>query len=87
MIARKFLASFLGPAYKDKDWVEVDTISPRQRNGYDCGVFVCTNGECIASGVSIDCYDENDMTTQRSRIAAVLLNEGFVDGLTPAIDL
>lgn len=87
MVARKFLETFLGGAYNAKEWVEVETISPRQRNTWDCGVFVCTNAECIASGVSIDCYDENELPEQRSRIAAVLMNEGFGGDLRCAIDM
>lgn len=87
-VAKHYLQAFLGPLYKEEEWRVVETRSPRQHNGYDCGVFVTTNAECIAGDVDIFCYAEADLTTERYRIAAVLLNEGF-DGkdLVPAMDV
>lgn len=87
-VAKHYLQAFLGPLYKEEEWRVVETVSPRQHNGYDCGVFVTTNAECIAGDVDILCYAEADLTTERYRIAAVLLNEGF-DGkdLIPAMDV
>ena len=87
-VAKHYLQAFLGPLYNEEEWKVVETISPRQHNGYDCGVFVTTNAECIAGDVDILCYAEADLTTERYRIAAVLLNEGF-DGkdLVPAMDV
>lgn len=87
-VAKHYLQAFLGPLYKEEEWRVVETVSPRQHNGYDCGVFVTTNAECIAGDVDTFCYAEADLTTERYRIAAVLLNEGF-DGkdLVPAMDV
>lgn len=52
--------------------------APRQSNGYDCGVFAITNAVCQALGVKMEgSYDQRQLTLQRSRIAAMLLNGGW----------
>jgi Ulp1 family protease len=60
------------------DWKIIDFNAPRQDNGYDCGVFAITNGICFALGVNpMDAYSANQLTLQRKRLAAILLNGGF----------
>lgn len=76
-LMRKWLAFQLGDAYIEEEWKVPRTACARQTNGYDCGVFVCTNAFCIALGLDTSCYAENDMTQQRRNIAAVLINRGF----------
>ncbi|KAI1004008.1 hypothetical protein K3495_g4202 [Podosphaera aphanis] len=67
----------LGEAYDPSEWSTPRTACARQTNGYDCGVFVCTNAFCVAVGLETSCYQEADMARQRRNIAAVLLNRGF----------
>ncbi|KAI6248734.1 Ubiquitin-like-specific protease 1 [Erysiphe necator] len=67
----------LGEAYSYDEWTIPRTACANQTNGYDCGVFVCTNAFCVAVGLDTLCYQESDMTRQRKSIAAILLNRGF----------
>jgi sentrin-specific protease 1 len=75
---RVWLAHQLGNSYVAAEWTVPNTRCAIQNNGYDCGVFVCTNALCVARGLDTSCYLERDMTLQRRKIAAVLINRGFV---------
>jgi hypothetical protein len=60
------------------DWRAIDYEAPRQTNGWDCGVFTITNAMCMALGLNPKTsYTEDELTLQRRRLAAMLLNEGF----------
>lgn len=92
-LMRGWLKHQLGSKYKDEDWTVPDTDCAIQTNGWDCGVFVCTNAFCVASGIDTECYRQEDMTIQRRRIAAILINRGFTkdfqwgqEGLLPPAD-
>lgn len=74
---RNWLKHQLGDAYIASEWKEPRTGCAAQSNGWDCGVFVCTNAFCVAFGLETSCYRERDMEAQRRRIAAVLVNRGF----------
>jgi hypothetical protein len=84
---KKWLKQELGSDWREEEWCVLDTKSAEQRNGFDCGVFLLTNAECVAGGLATDSYDSGDMTEQRRRVAAVLLNNGFGNGLVPAEEL
>lgn len=76
-LMRSWLAFQLGDSYIQEEWKVPRTACAHQTNGYDCGVFVCTNAFCVALGLDTSCYRECDMTQQRKNIAAVLINRGF----------
>ena len=78
-LMRNWLRFQLGDLYVEEEWKEPRTACARQNNGYDCGVFVCTNAFCVAMGLDTSCYEEHDMTLQRRNIAAILINRGFTD--------
>lgn len=60
------------------EWSTIDYEAPRQTNGYDCGVFTITNALCLALGLNPKkSYTAGQLTLQRRRLAAVLLNGGF----------
>ncbi|KAK3392577.1 hypothetical protein B0T20DRAFT_488346 [Sordaria brevicollis] len=62
------------------EWSAIDYEAPRQTNGYDCGVFTITNALCLALGLDPKkSYSAGQLTLQRRRLAAVLLNGGFTD--------
>jgi hypothetical protein len=84
---KEWLAAELGNDWIEEEWRVLQTRSAEQLNGWDCGVFLVTNAECVTGGLMTDSYDWQDMGTQRQRIAAVLLNRGFGDGLIPAEEL
>ncbi|KAK4120773.1 hypothetical protein N657DRAFT_636185 [Parathielavia appendiculata] len=64
--------------FVEADWSAVDYEGPRQTNGWDCGVFTVTNAMCMALGLNPRfTYTERELTLQRRRLAAMLLNEGF----------
>ncbi len=69
--------------FVETDWSAVDYAGPRQTNGWDCGVFTITNAICMALGLNPRfTYTERELTLQRRRLAAMLLNEGFKGDLT-----
>jgi sentrin-specific protease 1 len=74
---RKWLKFQLEDTYVEEEWQVSSTKCAPQSNGYDCGVFVCTNSLCVARGLDTLCYSQNDLTQQRRNIAAVLINRGF----------
>lgn len=80
---KAFLKQELGVAYIEEEWKVLDTESPTQKNGYDCGVFLLTNAECCSGGVNCNAYEEAELGTQRERIAAVLVLGGFPEETTP----
>jgi sentrin-specific protease 1 len=47
--------------------------TPRQRNGYDCGVFVCMFADFLAMGYPL-CFGQDDLPRCRQRIALAILN-------------
>ncbi|KAK3293320.1 uncharacterized protein B0H64DRAFT_326186 [Chaetomium fimeti] len=64
--------------FVEAEWRAIDYEAPRQTNGWDCGVFTITNAMCIAMGLNPKySYTEGELTLQRRRLAAILLNEGF----------
>ncbi|RDW75106.1 hypothetical protein BP6252_06248 [Coleophoma cylindrospora] len=77
-LMREWLAFQLGEAYVPSEWSESYTKCAHQSNGYDCGVFLCTNAFCVAAGLDPLCYDERNLAQQRKNIAAILINRGFV---------
>ncbi|RKF55874.1 putative ulp1 protease family protein [Erysiphe neolycopersici] len=77
LLIQMWLKHQLGEAYCSEEWTTPKTACANQTNGYDCGVFVCTNAFCVAVGLDTLCYHESDMTRQRKNIAAILLNRGF----------
>jgi Ulp1 family protease len=76
-LMRDWLKFQLGEKYIESEWSTPRTACAHQSNGYDCGVFVCTNAFCVALGLDTTCYDQSDMIQQRRSIAAVLINRGF----------
>lgn len=52
------------PTYSKQDSIE----GPRQKNGSDCGVFICQVVKCLASGQSLD-FHQKDMPLIRDRMA------------------
>ncbi|KAK3905609.1 hypothetical protein C8A05DRAFT_12577 [Staphylotrichum tortipilum] len=69
--------------FVEADWSAVDYAGPRQTNGWDCGVFTITNAICMALGLNPKfTYTERELTLQRRRLAAMLLNGGFKGDFT-----
>lgn len=76
--ARKWLKMELGDNYHADEWCEADSVSTKQLNFDDCGVFACMNALASAKGKE---YTEvpgtRGMEDARRMIVAVLLNGGF----------
>jgi sentrin-specific protease 1 len=47
--------------------------TPRQQNGYDCGVFTCLFADLISRDFPFDRFNENDMSLYREHIALSIL--------------
>ena len=75
---RAWLAQELGEAYVEGEWTVVNSPSPQQLNGLDCGVFAVTTAKMIMMGVDPRAYGPEDIPLQRRRMVAELLNGGFV---------
>ena len=82
---KEYLRSEVGPAFKASEWkVHTSAPSPTQYNGRDCGVFLATTAKMIALGYDpAKAYTANDIAVQRRRMAAELINGGFVGDLAP----
>ena len=77
-IAREWLAMELKEAYNAEEWTDhLDSVSQRQRNMNDCGVFTCFNALANAKGLSYDIVDPGRMPEARRLLAAVLLKQGL----------
>ncbi|KAL7928689.1 hypothetical protein V8C35DRAFT_317526 [Trichoderma chlorosporum] len=77
-LALAWMSDYLGDLYHTRPWQVAVMKTPQQTNGYDCGVHVITNGICLALGVEpLQCYDVEQMSLQRLRIAGMLMNGGF----------
>lgn len=82
---KEYLRSEVGPAFKPSEWkVHTSAPSPTQYNGKDCGVFLATTAKMIALGYDpAKAYTANDIAVQRRRMAAELINGGFVGDFAP----
>jgi Ulp1 family protease len=74
----ELVAFILEDQFVEAEWSAIDYEAPLQTNGWDCGVFTITNAMCLAVGLNPkSSYTEGELTLQRRRLAAMLLNEGF----------
>jgi len=80
---KAWLAQELGPEWVEGEWTVVDSPSPRQTNGLDCGVFAVTTAKMITLGINPLAYGPEDIPVQRRRMVAELLNRGFVGDFEP----
>jgi Ulp1 family protease len=77
-IAMDWVKATLEENFSEDKWGIIDYEAPRQTNGWDCGVFTITNALCMALGLDPkSSYTAKQLTIQRHRLAAILLNEGF----------
>jgi sentrin-specific protease 1 len=58
------------------DW-QVRHMGATQREGHECGVYVCWNAYCMARYITGDKLEGMDVPAARREIAAILLNGGF----------
>ncbi|KAK3343927.1 hypothetical protein B0T25DRAFT_572906 [Lasiosphaeria hispida] len=78
-IIRDWVEKTLEEKWVEREWRVVDLKAPKQNNGWDCGVFTITNAMCLAIGIDPSAaYRSEQLTLQRRRLAAILLNGGFV---------
>ena len=66
----------IGSDLDTKTWKYNPCSRPKQDNGYDCGVYVCTTAHCLALNIH-PVFRTEDMKQQRKNIAATILNKGF----------
>ncbi|ODQ82354.1 hypothetical protein BABINDRAFT_31423 [Babjeviella inositovora NRRL Y-12698] len=52
--------------------MDADVPAPRQENGYDCGVFTCTNVEYLSRGAKLT-FKQSDMQNLRNKMALEVL--------------
>lgn len=72
----RWVKELLKDKFLDK-WCVQHYDSPRQTNGWDCGVHTITNALFLSLGLDPSFYKAVDMPLQRDRIAATLINGGF----------
>ena len=83
--AKAWLAQEMGRAWNEADWEVVDSTSPRQDNGKDCGVFTVTTAKMVVLGVDPLAYGCDDIPVQRRRMVAELLQGGFTGEFEPRV--
>ncbi|ERS95014.1 uncharacterized protein SPSK_01496 [Sporothrix schenckii 1099-18] len=72
----RWVRELLKDKFSDK-WHVQHYDSPRQTNGWDCGVHTITNALFLSLGLDPSYYKAVEMPLQRDRIAATLINGGF----------
>ncbi|CAK7238952.1 MAG: hypothetical protein STHCBS139747_000373 [Sporothrix thermara] len=72
----RWVKDLLKDSFSDK-WRVQHYDSPRQTNGWDCGVHTITNALFLSLGLDPSFYGAVEMPLQRDRIAATLINGGF----------
>ncbi|CAK7228274.1 hypothetical protein SCUCBS95973_006824 [Sporothrix curviconia] len=75
-IVMRWVKDLLKDSFSGK-WRVQHYDSPRQTNGWDCGVHTITNALFLSLGLDPSFYGAVDMPLQRDRIAATLINGGF----------
>ncbi|CAK7197761.1 hypothetical protein SEUCBS139899_000409 [Sporothrix eucalyptigena] len=75
-IVMRWVKDLLKDSFSDK-WRVQHYDSPRQTNGWDCGVHTITNALFLSLGLDPSFYGAVEMPLQRDRIAATLINGGF----------
>ncbi|EED13023.1 Ulp1 protease family protein [Talaromyces stipitatus ATCC 10500] len=78
-----WLKQELGDLYKESEWVFLDTPSPQQDNGSDCGVFLLTTAKAIALGLKPTIYGPEQIPLIRKKIVAEILNGGLTGDFDP----
>ena len=60
------------------EWTLVGTTddTPQQMNGYDCGVFVCANAECLSFERPLN-FSQRDMPNIRKRMVHRIV-QGYI---------
>lgn len=74
---KKWLHGELGSKYKDDEWSVLGSVSSRQDNGSDCGVFLLTNAKAIALGIEPTAFGPSHTKLLRRKIVAELMNGGL----------
>jgi Ulp1 family protease len=60
---------------KKNEWILVpgsSKTSPKQDNGFDCGIFTCANADCLMRGQDLD-YTKHQLTGFRKHIVLALI--------------
>jgi Ulp1 protease family, C-terminal catalytic domain len=81
--AKEYLKGELGELYNEDEWFVLNSASPRQNNGSDCGVFLLTTAKAIALGLEPTVYGPPDIELLRLKIVAELLNRGLEGDFEP----
>lgn len=81
--AKAWLKGELQDLYVDEEWTVLDTPSPQQDNGSDCGVFLLSTAKAIGLGLEPSVYGPRDIPTLRKKIVAELLNGGLEGEFDP----
>lgn len=80
---KRWLQGELGDAYNESEWLFLNTESPQQDNGSDCGVFLLTSAKAIALGLKPTVYGPRDINLIRRKIVAELMNGGLSGDFDP----
>lgn len=81
--AKRWLKGELGNNYDESEWFFLNTPSPQQDNGSDCGVFLLTSAKAIALGLKPTVYGPRDIDLIRRKIVAELMNGGLSGDFDP----
>ena len=75
-LMRKFFEKMANKAGVSKQFkVKIIDQAPVQRNGVDCGVFVCQNAEKIARGVAVNTKQEEMMEARRQMMLELVVGK------------
>jgi len=64
--------------WTDHTWTPQRNGTPRQRNGWDCGVFMCKTADYLSQDAKLT-FSQDDMTYFRRRLVLEIHNKALLD--------
>ncbi|PYH49568.1 SUMO protease ULP1 [Aspergillus saccharolyticus JOP 1030-1] len=82
-LIKMWLRGELGGKFVEEDWEVLPSLSPRQDNGSDCGVFLLSTAKAVAINLEPQSYGAPDSPLLRRKIVVELMNGGLDGDFVP----
>ncbi|CAG8117226.1 unnamed protein product [Penicillium salamii] len=76
-LIKSWLRGELGSKFKEEEWTVLASVSSRQDNMSDCGVFLLINAKAIALGIEPTAFGPSHTSLLRKKIVAEIMNGGL----------
>ncbi|OJK01571.1 hypothetical protein ASPACDRAFT_41834 [Aspergillus aculeatus ATCC 16872] len=82
-LIKTWLGGELGEGFVEAEWKVLPSLSPRQDNGSDCGVFLLSTAKAVAINLEPQSYGAPDSPLLRQKIVGELMNGGLDGDFNP----